>query len=154
MKEKEERKTSNTLLRAAVNEYGLFNISDFVLAELSTTLLSIEHHSRLSSVREESLRFTAVCLVSFGSTGELTDSGLETKRSVIKIMRLQTQQTEILKRFLLPLIIRFYHSMTYPFCCKCQCSQTNFPFTLYLIHLVALKTIQSNPPPLPLGTLA
>ena len=73
MKEKEERKTSNTLLRAAVNEYGLFNISDFVLAELSTTLLSIEHHSRLSSVREERLRFTAVCLVSFGSTGELTD---------------------------------------------------------------------------------
>ena len=151
MKEKEERKTSNTWIRAAVNEYWLFKISDFVLAELSTTLLSIEHHSRLSSVREESLRFTAVCLVSFGSTGELTDSGLETKRSVIKIMRLQTPNLKF-KTFSLTLIIRFYHSMTYPFCCNCQCSQTNFPFTLYLIDLVALKTIQLTPPPL--GTLA
>ena len=53
------------------------------------------------------------------------------------------------------LIFRFYHSMTYPFCCKCQCPQTNFPFTLYLIHLVALKTIQPNSPPsTPLGTLS
>ena len=122
----------------------------------------------LSSVREESLRFT-VCLVSFGYTGELTDCYWARDKLKIKIMRFANSANWDFKAFSLTLkgsyttetslfttfydsllIFRVCHSVSYPFYCKCQSYQTNFPFTLYLIHLVALKTIHPNsPPPLP-----